>query len=144
MPETHAAAAIQPVDVVKAFFAAINQRDPEALGALIDETFAEDACVEFPSSLPYGGRVQGAKTLRKVFVGMAVGRSAVGPRALEVERIVDGDNLVVAVLRFDWYPPDSDEPVRSGACETWRFENAKVAEIRPYYWDTAALVAASS
>ncbi|QTJ70712.1 nuclear transport factor 2 family protein (plasmid) [Rhodococcus sp. ZPP] len=144
MPETHAINAIQPVNIVQAFYEAINQRNVEALGALIDESFADYAAVEFPSSLPYGGRLEGAQTLRKVFTGMAAGKAAVGPRTVTVEDIVCNGARAVALLRFDWYPPRSDQPVPSGACEIWRFEDMKVVEIRAYYWDTAALVAAMS
>lgn len=144
MPEIHDAKVIQPVDVVQSFYTLINRGDTTALGALIDEHFAEQAVVEFPPSLPYGGRLQGVKILRKVFVGLAGGNSGVGPRALVVENVLGDGDLAVAILRFDWYAPEANNPVQSGACETWRFEDTKVVEIRAYYWDTAALVAAPS
>lgn len=142
MPENHATDTATPVDIVQSFYAAINQRDAAAMEAIIAQSFAEEATVEFPSSLPYGGLLQGAPTLRKVFAGMAGGKSSVGPRALTVEAIVYHDDLAVAVLGFDWYPTGSGDSVPSGACETWRFEDGKVIEIRAYYWDTATLVAA--
>lgn len=136
-------AAGREAELVRAFYEALNTGDGRAIATLVDETFADAAAVEFPPSLPYGGVVEGAKRLRRMFAAMASGQISFGPRQIDVERLIaDGDH-VVAVLGFDWHPPEGMPPIVSGASELWSFTDGKVVGIRAYYWDTAALVAAS-
>ncbi|MEX5635368.1 nuclear transport factor 2 family protein [Parafrankia sp. FMc2] len=135
---------VPSVDVVRAFYDALNRRDVDGLTALVNGSFDEAAVLELPPSLPYGGRVAGVAKLRRMFAAMAGGQAVVGPRVVEVERIVGGDDSVVAVLAFDWGPPGGGDAIASGASELWSFRAGKVTSIRAYYWDTAALVASST
>lgn len=128
--------------VVERFYAAVAGRDVEAIGAVLDEHLAEDVVFEWPPSLPYGGRVQGADRLRAMFSAMAGSDVKVGPDALTVSSITASDDQVAAEVSFVWYPPGKDESVQSGAFELWTFEGTQVSSVRAFYWDTAALVAA--
>ncbi|KQY58230.1 hypothetical protein ASD11_00730 [Aeromicrobium sp. Root495] len=127
--------------MVERFYAAVSGRDADALTAIVDDHFVADASIEWPVSLPYGGRVEGARILRKIFAGMAAAESPVGPTALRVRSVTADDSGVVAELVFTYVSPSGGPPVPSGALERWCFDGDKVRTIRAYYWDTAALVA---
>ncbi len=130
-------------EVVRAFYAALNGRDVAGLNALVSNHFADDVVVAFPPSLPYGGQLRGAPVVGKVFAGLATSKANVGPKEVAVRAVLADRDRAVALLDFDWFPPGGGDAVSSGACESWRFEHGRVVEIRAYYWDTAALVAAS-
>lgn len=131
------------VAVIEAFYVAVARGDAEALGALVDDHFAGDATIDLPPSLPYGGQFTGAQRLRAMFTGMAGSDARIGPDAFELVSITGDGERVAAELSFDWYPPGKPDGVPSGALELWSFEDDKVSTIRAYYWDTAALAAAS-
>jgi ketosteroid isomerase-like protein len=130
------------VDVARTFYEAVSAGEVDVIAAVVDEHFSADAAIEWPASLPYGGRVEGAHRLRKMFAAMAGSDVKVGPDALEVLSVTADGDRVAAELTFNWFPPGKTESVASGALELWTFEAAKVTGIRAYYWDTAALVAA--
>lgn len=130
--------------VVESFYTAVSDGDPESIGVVIDQHFADDASIEWPVSLSYGGRVEGARRLRKMFVAMAGSDVKVGPADLHIARVIATHDAVVAELSFDWYPPGASEPVPSAALELWTFDGGKVTSIRAFYWDTAALAAATT
>ena len=127
-----------PSDVVRAFYDAVVRRDSGALTELVSRSFREDAAIIWPEGLPYGGRVDGARRLGKVFAGMASSPDPVGPDGLAVVSVVDGGDQVAAQLTFDWRAPGSSQSIPSGALELWTFDDGLVTEIRAYYWDTAA------
>lgn len=127
--------------LVERFYAAVAARDGAALTVIVDDHFVEDASIEWPASLPFGGRVEGSRVLRKIFAGMAAAESPVGPTGLRVRGVTADDTSVAAELVFTFVPPAGGAPVPSGAIERWCFDGAKVRTIRAYYWDTAALAA---
>lgn len=129
-------------EVVSRFYAAVSTRDAASITAVVDESFAEDVVMTWPSSLPYGGEVVGASKLRAMFAAMAGADVAMGPDALTVDSITASGDTVAAQVSFAWYPPGKTEAVPSGALELWTFESGSVTSVRAYYWDTAALVAA--
>ena len=128
--------------VVERFYAGVSAGDAALIAAVVDEHFDDDTVIEWPPSLPYGGRVAGAARLRKMFVAMAGADQKVGPDGLEVITITTSGSTVAAQLSFDWYPPGKTEAVPSGALELWTFADDKVRSVRAFYWDTAALVGA--
>ena len=130
--------------VVRGFYAAVAAGDTDAISSVLDDHFADDAAIEWPASLPYGGRVEGAHRLRVVFADMVSGRSAVGPGPLDVLSISVGPGTVAAQLGFTFLTPGDAADVPSGALELWTFTAEKVSEIRAYYWDTAEILAALS
>ena len=124
--------------IVRAFYDAVAAKDPHALSEIVTGSFREDASITWPDGLPYGGRVEGASRLARLFAGMASSPVPVGPEGLEVISIVDGGDQVAAQLEFRWRAPGSDQSIPSGALELWTFDQGLVSEIRAYYWDTAA------
>lgn len=128
--------AAEPREIVQAFYAAAASKDAAALADLLATSFREDAAVEWPAGLPYGGRFEGTRVLGKVFAGLAAEGAPLGPEKLEVASLVDGGEQIAAQVTFDFRVGDTVIP--SGALELWTFVDGLVAEIRAYYWDTAA------
>lgn len=128
--------------VVERFYAAVAGRDADAIRAVLDDHLAQDVVFEWPPSLPYGGRVEGADRLRAMFSAMAGSAVKMGPDGLTVSSITASGDQVAAEVSFVWYPPGKDEAVQSGAFELWTFAGNQVRSVRAFYWDTAALVAA--
>jgi len=127
-----------PSHVVQTFYGAVAAKDATALSEIVKSSFHENASIAWPEGLPYGGRIEGASRLARLFAGMASSPEPVGPEGLEVISIVDGGDQVAAQLEFRWRAPGSTESIPSGALELWTFDQGLVSEIRAYYWDTAA------
>lgn len=137
MPEP----AASPSQLVTDFYTALSTADTETIVRTIDSRFAENASVEWPPSLPHGGRVEGARRLRAVFSASANPDAPAGAKNLRlVSAIGDGDE-VVAWIAFDWLQPGSDTPAANQALELWRFSDGLVQEIRAFYWDSDAISA---
>jgi len=95
-----------PVDTVTAFYSAVSTADADAIGDLIDAHFADDAAIEWPPSLPHGGRITGARKLRGLFSATARPDSPTpGPANLVLVRAIGDSDEVVAWLTFDWADP---------------------------------------
>jgi ketosteroid isomerase-like protein len=129
-------------EIVETFYECLNRRDAGALDELISEHFWPDAVLRLPDSLPYGGVYEGSDKIKRLFVGAASAKEAVGPAELALADVAecprDGDDQVVVQLAFAWIPPGGGEPVRSRSVEWWKFRDLRVVEITAYYWDTAA------
>ena len=127
-----------PSEIVRSFYSAVADRDARRLQQIVVDHFADDAALEFPESLPYGGRVESARILAKVFVGMASAPVPLGPQRVSVSDLVVDGAVVVAKVTFDWFAVGVDEGLSHSALEMWRFEEGKVVEMTAYYWDTGA------
>jgi ketosteroid isomerase-like protein len=126
-------------EIVTDFYHAVGAQDADALAAAIDANFAEDAAIEWPASLPHGGRIEGARTLRKMFAGIANPDAPAGVTNLKLVRALGDSADVAAWITFDWKHPDGTIAPNS-AVEMWRFDaDGKAAEIRAFYWDTDAI-----
>ncbi|MBB3600652.1 ketosteroid isomerase-like protein [Mycolicibacterium sp. BK556] len=137
MPET----TFSPRQLVTDFYNALSAADTETIVRAIENRFAENAAIEWPPSLPHGGRIEGARRLRGVFSASANPDAPAGAKNLRlVNAIGDGDE-VVAWITFDWLQPGSAAPVANQALELWRFTDGQVQEIRAFYWDTDAISA---
>jgi len=130
----------EPSKIVEAFYSALAANDGAAVAEIINTSFAADATVHLPESLPYGGTLSGRATLAKALGGMASMPKPFGPTNLVVADLIARANGVVARVEFDWYAPGSDTSVPSQALELWTFSDGIVQSMRAFYWDTAALV----
>jgi ketosteroid isomerase-like protein len=137
MPETTLA-------TVRRFYEALAAKDGAGLTALVSAQFAENAYVEWPRSLPYGGRIEGAAKLARVFGRMADSPVSVGATRVELADLIDGGERVGALLDFDYLRGGEEEAIRTRALELWTFEAGKVASVEAFYWDTGALITPSS
>lgn len=126
-------------EIVTEFYRALAAADPDAVAAVVDAHFAEDAAIEWPPSLPHGGRVQGSRRLRGLFAGIAKAGEQAGATNLTLVRTIGGGDHVVAWLTFDWKNPGSPAVAPNAALELWSFAEGLVQDIRAFYWDTAAI-----
>lgn len=131
-------------EIVEQFYDAVDRKDAEALAELFDESVAPDAVFRWPESLPYGGVVQGAERLKRMFTAAVSADAPAGAANLTLVRVAEmatgGEDHVVAELEFDWFAGGSAQPVRTGALEWWLFRDMRVVELKSFYRDTAALV----
>lgn len=98
-----------------------------------------DLVIHEADSLPYGGTYHGPEGFRRLIT--AVFQTF---RSFEVEvdgMLSDGDQ-VIAMLRLKLGLKDSDRVFETRVAEYWRLRDGKAIELRPFYWDTAALAAA--
>jgi ketosteroid isomerase-like protein len=128
--------------MVEQFYAALVAKDVEAVGAAIDDNFAEDARLVRPESLPGGGVVDGAARVKRLMTAVAGVRGApLDAAEMRIEQVLEdtaGDlDHVVVELSFPW----AGTPTR--ALECWTVRDLKVIEIRAFYWDTAMMVSAA-
>lgn len=129
----------RPVDIVTDFYNAISAADVDTIVTTIADHFAEDVAIEWPPSLPHGGRVEGVRTARAVFKGAANPDAPAGAKNLKlVKAIGDGDE-VVAWISFDWTNPGDAAGAPNEALEKWSFTDGSVREIRAFYWNTDAI-----
>lgn len=124
---------------IEAFYDALIGRDGERLGQIVDEHFAGDAVLERPESLPGGGRTAGAGRIKRLLAGAAgMEDGPLDVEHMEKAQVLEcGSEHVVVELRF----PFAGEPTSS--LEWWTVRDLKVVSLRAFYWDTAAMLAAS-
>lgn len=125
-----------PNSIVTDFYNAISAGDPDTIGKIIDTCFAEDATIEWPPSLPHGGRVQGSRKLRAIFAAAADPDAKAGAKNLKLIRAIGDGDEIVAWVTFDWVGGSPNE-----ALEMWTFADGKVRSIRAFYWDAGAVSA---
>jgi ketosteroid isomerase-like protein len=130
--------------IVADFYAALAAGDAESVAASIDGNFSEDAAIEWPPSLPHGGRIVGRRKLRAIFGGIAKAGNDAGATNLTLVRTIGDGDRVVAELTFDWRAPGAATATPNSALELWSFSDGELTEIRAYYWDTTAITADAS
>ena len=122
------------VDLVARYFAAVHKNEVDLL-ALI----AEDAVIAIPASLPYGGEHRGHAGFRQAVAGFAAAWRDVETHDLE---LIGGDTRVVAVSRMTARAATTGAPFETRVAEKFLIRNGLIVEVRPFYFDTAAMLAA--
>jgi ketosteroid isomerase-like protein len=119
--------------VVSACYAAASANDAAAIIELMDPDVVLHEAASMPNAGVHRGVDQVMQALGPVFALFDLSR-------LTIEKIVvDGEYGIGLV----------DLPFRDRAgescpvSEVWRVRNSRVVEIRPFYWDTAAIAAKS-
>jgi ketosteroid isomerase-like protein len=103
----------------------------------VAERLTDDFVVTEADGLPMAGRFEGRNALRDLYVKVM---GTLDVAALDrVETTVGGD-YAVAILSFRFADP-SLPPAE--ICEMFRFRGDKLAEIKPFYFDPAPVVAAA-
>lgn len=118
--------------LVRAFLAAAAAGDSDTLSRLAAPDFS---VIEAPS-LPFGGRHVGLEAfqalVRRVF------RTLEGTR-LSVEQFIPGPDCVVVLATLHGRSRRDGSAVEMPIAELWRIADARVREVRPYYFDTARM-----
>lgn len=124
----------EAIAVVRAYFAAAH-RDEAALLAIV----AEDGLIAVPEALPYGGVHRGHEGFRRALAGFAAAWRDV--RSEDLALAANGD-MVVALSRMVATAAPTGWVVETHVAEAFRIARGKVVAVRPYYFDTAMLLAA--
>jgi ketosteroid isomerase-like protein len=133
-------------EVVERFYDALRRGDTDAIDELVEERFAPDVVARQPESLPFGGVYEGIDAVKRLFAALGAPDAPVDVERLAVEEIIESvgepdrvDHVVVAVS-FPLPGAEVADPGRWHALEWWTFRELRVAELRTFYWDTAAYV----
>jgi hypothetical protein len=113
-------------------FAAIAGGDPTAIGEAMQGVFDPAVVIHESEGLPYGGDYHGLAGLFEVSAKVGEKLVAEAPKSLHL--VVDGD-FAVSMTQIPWRDGRQPEMLVS---EWYRFENGKVVEIWPFYWNTTA------
>jgi ketosteroid isomerase-like protein len=98
-----------------------------------------DMVVEDPESLPYGGVYRGFAGMCEVSAKLF---AAVADWRVETERIsgdAGGDDFVL-VQRMTGRAASTGRPIDMSILERYTFRGGLLVSIRPYYWDTKAII----
>jgi uncharacterized protein len=116
--------------VVSACYAAACTNDAATLIELIDA----DVVLHEAASLQNGGVHRGVDKMMQALVPVF---ALFDLSRMTIEQIVVDGEYAIGLIDL----PFRDRPGQScPASEVWRVRDSKVVEIRPYYWDTAAIV----
>jgi hypothetical protein len=120
--------------VVDAWYDAALRGDLAAITALLDP----DVVIHEADSLPYGGEHVGRDAVLALLGTLFAG---VDREAVVIEQIMCNDVAAAAMLQVPFKAPDGTNAVVL-VCETFEIRAGQIARVRPYYFDTAALLAA--
>jgi len=98
-----------------------------------------DMLVEDPESLPFGGVYRGFAGMCEVSAKLF---AAVANWKVETERVIGspgGDDFVL-VQRMTGRAASSGRPIEMSILEHYTFRDDLLVSIRPYYWDTKAMI----
>jgi ketosteroid isomerase-like protein len=117
---------------VASLYAALRDGDVPAAAALLDP----EVVLHEPPSLPYSGVHRGFDAVVAV-MGEASAVLDVG--SVEIEHIFADADRVVALVEVPLRAA-TDSGIRSmSLAECFRLQSGKIVEIRPFYWNAAAL-----
>jgi ketosteroid isomerase-like protein len=120
--------------VVDAWYEAALAGDLSGITALL----SPDVVIHEPDSLPYGGEHVGREAALSL-LGMLF--AGVDRDAVVIEHIVCNDVAAAAMLQVPFKAPDGTNTTVL-VCETFEIRGGLITRVRPYYFDTAALLAA--
>jgi ketosteroid isomerase-like protein len=101
-----------------------------------EEYLTDDFFITEADTLPFAGVYRGRTALRDLFTKVMGMMDVSG---LNVVQTTSGGDYAVTILSFEFVDPKL-EPAH--LCELFRFRDGKICEIRPYYFDPAAIIAA--
>ena len=112
-----------------------------ALGdfAKLETMLADDFFITEAPGLPMAGTYRGKAALEELFVQVMGMLDVSGLERISTTASDDGTGIAVVLMHF------AGEGLKSAElCELFRFRDGKCCEIRPYYFDPAALHAAAA
>jgi uncharacterized protein len=116
--------------VARGYYDAIVQKDFERVAAAI----ADDIVLYEPTSVPHGGTYHGRDAFFEALGGSA---SLLDTEAFDLQHLLVDGEYVAAFVAI----PFRDRPSEVMYVIDWlRIRDGKIAELRPFFWDTAALL----
>lgn len=119
--------------VVRAVYALAGAGDWEAA----EHYLSDDLVIIEAEHLPYAGQYCGRGALRELH-GIVMAHW-IDP-VLDFQAMTAGDGHVVALATFHFTSRRSGRRLAMPLADVFRIEAGKVAEIRPFYFDTKAMV----
>lgn len=119
-------------DVISRFLDAALGGDDATVAALMHPDFF----ITEADSLPYGGTYHGLAGLKQMLERL---RSCVANHTVVLREIIGGDDSDQFGILVDMSGTIGGQPFTQSIFERWILRDGKVAEIWPYYWDTAAI-----
>ncbi|MGA6167742.1 nuclear transport factor 2 family protein [Amycolatopsis magusensis] len=101
--------------------------------------FAEDVVLHQADALPYGGTWRGHEGMARFFEAM--GRTWAGFDLVEQDYLATTSPLVVRT-RVRARSRDTGHELEFLILQTITVEDGRITEVRPFYWDTAAIARA--
>ncbi len=121
--------------IIKAFAAAGLAGDIDTMTGLMHADFV----VRQAPGLPYRGAHRGAGGFLAMFAAMQAAWRQLSLSQIGVIGAPEGDTFALH-MRVEGISAQG-EAISSEVFERWVVRDGKVAEIQPFYWDTAALAA---
>jgi len=106
----------------------------------VSRMLADDVVLYEAESLPYGGVHQGRDNVMKTITLLFT--EYLNLSEYTVVRLLGEGEHVVACLKVAGVTHTSGKPVAFEACERFVVRDGVITEIKPFYWDTAALLEA--
>ena len=124
------------VAVVKRFYEFLANGDRDGAYA---HCMAEDCVLHEAASLPYGGIYRGRELMKTTLSGVT---GSFDEFTYEIRNYLAGGDEVVVHLHMAGVGRESRKPFALPVMELWRFRDGKAIEMRPFLYDSAALIAA--
>jgi len=136
-------ATIETGNLLRGMYAA--ERDYLAAGGpgtgnfgILAPFFSPDVVLHQARALPYGGVWRGHRGMERFF--MAMSRTWSDFEMVEQKFLSTTDTAVV-LTRVEARARSTGRNVSFPILQTLRMVDGRIAEVRPFYWDTAAIVA---
>lgn len=119
---------------VQAFLDAFAKGDAQAMEALMTPDFV----LRQADGLPYGGVYRGAEGWRQFLLRLGQTWSSLVPGRMTL--VGEGPQFGV-MADISLTSRATGKALNTSVFELWTMRDGKLAEIRPFYWDTAAVAA---
>ena len=116
-----------------------NIYDGFILHQSLDNLFASlhpDVVVHEAGSLPFGGTFKGVAGVQDLFGQMF---ATWDDLKIVVEKLLDGGDQVVSVLRLTARAKATGTPVDMQLTELWTLREGKVVSLKPFYFDAGEI-----
>jgi ketosteroid isomerase-like protein len=101
-----------------------------------EQLLTDDFFITEADTLPFAGVYEGRTALRDLYAKVMGMMDVSGLNRVQT---TSGGDYAVTILSFEFVDPNL---APAHLCELFRFRDGKVCEIRPYYFDPAAIIAA--
>lgn len=121
-------------EFVRGLYAAVAEGNVGPLFAAMDEDFVTYEA----ESLPFGGEHRGLEANQRLVETIS---RYVDFASLKMNHFLAGDNLVLALGSVVWRGLDGDQTIEMPLGEVWEVRDGRLISSRPFYLDTAAMLA---
>lgn len=101
--------------------------------------FARDVVLHQAAALPYGGIWRGHDGMEQFFVAMAETWAAF---EMVDQQFLSTSGIAVVLTRVHARARATGQELDFAILQTIRVVDGRISEVRPFYWDTAAIAAA--